>query len=81
MQESEEKWQDEQKKFGFNVIYFYWHDLTPWAQTFLVNRTQDPDWVPIYVDDFALIFVKNTAANERWIRQFQIPRSRFRRSE
>ena len=65
-------------KYGFNIICFFRHDNTPWAQPFLIRRTQDPDWVPIFVDQACIVFVRNRESNRKWIQQFGIDRSVFR---
>lgn len=80
MQENEAKWKEQDARYKFNVIYFGWRDATPWAQKFLIDRIRDPDWVPVYVDEQALIFVRQAAANQELIRRFRIPPERFRAS-
>ncbi|KKS31011.1 MAG: hypothetical protein UU92_C0013G0018 [candidate division WWE3 bacterium GW2011_GWA1_42_12] len=73
MQESEEKWKEVEEQYKFNVIFFYRRDFTPWAQPFLITRLDDPEWVPVYVDDFALILVRNGAPNEDLIKRYRLP--------
>lgn len=77
MQEDEAVWKAKSQEYGINTIVFYRLDNTPWAQPFLIKRTQDPDWVAIYVDEVSLVLVKNRPANEQWIQQFALPRSMF----
>jgi hypothetical protein len=77
MQEDERIWKDKSLEFGINTICFYRHDNTPWAQPFLIERTKDPDWVPVYVDDASIILVRNTEANNPWTRKFALPREMF----
>lgn len=77
MQEDGDFWRVAQSRYGFNSIFFFWHDATPAAQTFLAARVRDPEWVPVYVDAWALILVRNTAANAALIERFAIPRQRF----
>ena len=77
MQQDEVQWQQKNAHFQFNSIFFYWHDMTPAAQAFLLARVHDDAWVPIYVDAEALILVRNTAANQELISRYQIPRERF----
>ena len=59
MQESEEAWQKRLAKYNFQAIFFWWRDYTPWAQTFLKKRLEDPEWRQVYLDDYAIIFVRN----------------------
>ncbi len=77
MQSDETRWSENQGRYAFNCIYFYWHDATPWAQEFLVRRTHDPDWIAVYVDAYALILVKNVKANQELIDRFRIDPSVF----
>jgi hypothetical protein len=77
MQEDDAIWRTKSEEYGINVIVFYRLDNTPWAQPFLIRRTQDPDWVAIYVDEVSLVLVKNRSENERLIRDFAKPRSMF----
>lgn len=71
-------WQKLEKECHFQTIFFYRHDLTPWAQAFLITRVKDPSWVPVYVDGWNIIFVKNNPKNKAIIRQFALPKEMFR---
>jgi hypothetical protein len=77
MQEELSVWRQEQEKYGFNVIYFYRHDLTPWGQSFLVARVQDPQWAPVFVDDYAIIFARRGSIDQGVIDRFELPKSMF----
>lgn len=76
-QESETRWKELEEEHQFNVIFFYRHDMTPWAQPFLVRRLDDPTWVPIYVDGYSLILIKNKPEHTPIIDQWRISRDRF----
>ncbi len=77
MQESDEKWRETDGRFRFNTVIFYRRDLTPWAQKFMIARIQDAAWAPVYVDDYAIIFLKRNEANETIIKKFELPRNLF----
>lgn len=77
MQENEKIWQKIDQKFNFNVIYFYRHDATPWGQQFLVSRIKDKQWVPVFVDQYTIIFLKRVKQNEVIIKKYEIPKSYF----
>lgn len=77
VQEEEEKWQALDKQYNFNSIFFYRLDLTPWSQTFLINRVNDPVWVPVYVDDLTIIFVKRNEENKEIIKKHELPKEIF----
>lgn len=78
MQENDDIWKVNSLEYGINTICFFRHDNTPWAQPFLIRRTQDPDWVPIYVDQATLVLIRNKESNRKWIQRFGIDRSVFR---
>ena len=77
MQEKPEVWRDMDRRYGFGAIIFAWHDATPWAQQFQIERIADPRWAPVFVDSFVLILLKRNAANRPVIERYEIPRSRF----
>lgn len=77
MQESDERWESALVRYGFNTIFFYWRDATPWAQRFLIARLGDPEWVPVFADDRALILVRNREPNRSVIEKHAIPKERF----
>lgn len=77
MQQNEAIWAEKSLEYGINSIVFYRHDNTPWAQPFLISKTQDPEWVPIYVDEVSLILISNVASNSQWINKFALPREMF----
>ena len=78
MEKKDNLWREEEKKYGFEAIFFSRSDITPWGQKFLINRIKDRDWSPVFVDRFAIIFLKNNALNKNIIDKYSIPRSYFR---
>lgn len=77
MQENEVIWQEQLKKYDFQTIFFGWHDMTPWGQTFLKSRLQDKDWSPVYIDNYSLIMLRRNETNQSLIDKFTIPKSVF----
>jgi len=77
MQENNEKWNELNKKYNFDIIFFARHDLTPWAQKFLIERVQDENWAPIFVDNYNIIFIKRVNENKDIIEKYEIDKSRF----
>lgn len=77
MQEKEEIWRKMNDFYKFNAIFFYRHDFTPWAQPFLIKRLDDPEWEPVFVDNFAIIFLRNTKENQDIIEKYKIPKEYF----
>lgn len=77
MQENNSVWQEQLTKYDFNVIFFNRLDLTPWAQQFLGERIKDEEWVPVFVDDQTIIFVRRAAINLPVIYQYGLPKEMF----
>jgi len=76
-QNDSKQWRELDKKYDFNLIVFYRHDLTEWAQKFMIDRVSDENWVPIYVDNYSIIFIKNVPENADVISIFELPQSMF----
>jgi len=77
MQENDDIWKKADKIYGFNAIFFQRMDRTSWAQSFLIKRVKDKNWVPVFVDDFSIIFVKNDPKNKNIIDKYAIPENYF----
>lgn len=77
MQENEDVWDRVDRQYNFNVIYFYRHDFTPWAQPFLIKRLQDSKWAPVFVDGYTLILLKRNEKNRRIIQLYELPKHIF----
>lgn len=78
MQEDEAVWQRARQEYDFNVIYFATHDATNWGQEFLVKRIKDPEWAPVFADDYVIIFLKRNEKNKDLISRFEVPQDHFR---
>ena len=76
-QESEEVWRQVLDRYQFQAIVFYRLDQTPWAQPFLIKRLKDPDWTPVYVDAYSIVFLKKTNKNQSLIKKFALPAEIF----
>lgn len=81
MQQDEKLWQELDRKYNFNVIFFSHRDFTPWGQKFLIDRVQDPDFAPVFVDNYNIIFLKRNARNEPIIKKYEMPKDRFSTSK
>ncbi len=72
MQADEAVWERESRRYGIQSIVFFRHDMTEWGQAFLVNRAKDVvNWAPVFIDDYAIIFVRRTPENLPLIRQHE----------
>src|SRR6185503_16472331 len=72
-------WQEMEKRYGFNIIYFYRHDNGPWIKPFLAKRLIDPQWVPVYQDVFTLILVKKGGQNQAVIDRYGMKKKIWRK--
>jgi len=77
MQSDPVVWKEMSSKYGFNLIYFFRRDLTPWGQSFLIDRIQDPLWAPIFVDDNIIMFARRESVNQEAIGRFELPKAMF----
>ncbi|MBN1464024.1 MAG: hypothetical protein JW922_10190 [Paludibacteraceae bacterium] len=77
IQSSNELWKQAESEYKFNVIFFYRHDATTWAQPFLIERLKDETWIPVYVDDYAIIFLKDIEQNMEIINKYRLPNNMF----
>jgi hypothetical protein len=77
MQNNPQKFKEVSEKYNFNLVYFYRYDLTEWAQKFLVDLISNQDWVPVYVDEATIIFVKNDPKNKEVIDKYRLPEEMF----
>jgi hypothetical protein len=77
MQMQDGVWAKVDAQVHFNAIFFYRHDATQWGQGFMIRRLKDPEWAPVFVDDFVLLLIRRTAENAAIIDAFELPPSMF----
>lgn len=65
-------WEQEKSRYGFNVIWIAWNELTGWGKEFRLARLKDPEWAPVYADPVALIMVRRTKEHEELIKKYEI---------
>ncbi|OGN02501.1 MAG: hypothetical protein A2655_02130 [Candidatus Yanofskybacteria bacterium RIFCSPHIGHO2_01_FULL_43_42] len=63
MQENREKWEEFSNKYGINFIFFGHTDATPWGQAFLKSIIRNSDWKVVFINENAIILVKNNDKN------------------
>jgi hypothetical protein len=68
---TDQTWQRNLNKYGFNAIVFYRHDMTTWGQPFLVRRVTDPEWAPVFIDEMTIVFVRRSPRNQALIDAFE----------
>ncbi len=77
LQENSAIFDEQDKLYRFNAIFFSHRDFTPWGQKFLIERISDPRWAPVFADRYAIIFLKRNARNRLLIEKYEIPRKYF----
>ena len=51
--------------------------MTPWAQKFLIARAKDDEWIPVFVDNYNIVFLKQNEQNKIVIDKYEMPKSAF----
>ena len=69
MQEKKEDWLKFSDAYGINFIFFGHADSTPWGEQFLKQISKNPDWKPVYLNEEAIIFVRDIPRNAGVISQ------------
>lgn len=78
MQEDDKIWDEVEGQYGFQLIYFYRHDMTSWGQPFLIRRLADPRWAPVFVDAWTIILARRNGVNQAVIDRFELPKEMFK---
>lgn len=78
MQEDDKVWDEMCRKYKFELIYFYRHDMTTWGQPFLLRRLADPRWAPVFVDAWTIILARRGGVNQAVIDRFELPKDMFK---
>lgn len=66
------------KKYGIQTIFYAYTDQTPWGNVFISSIVTQPDWRIIYLDEYAIILVKDTPQNTGVIRKFGMDKTHLR---
>ena len=72
MQEDKKKWLEFSEKYSINFIFFGHTDTTPWGQKFLTDIVKNQDWKIVYLNEDAIILVKNEKKNSEIISKLSI---------
>jgi hypothetical protein len=68
-------------RYGFNAVFYYYRDHTPWGQAFIIRAVYDDRWAPVYADSSIAILLKRSAENNEIIIKYELPKSAFRISQ
>ncbi len=72
MQEDDAIWREKLNEYNFNAIVFSHTDMTPWGQQFLVSRARDSQWVPVFLDRYIIIFLRQNDGNKSVIDKYRV---------
>ena len=72
MQADKEQWAEYSKKYDINFILLGHADATSWGQDFLESIVKNPDWKTVYINEDAIILVKDDIKNRDIISKFLI---------
>jgi len=72
MQDDKKKWLEFSEKYGINFIFFGHADNTPWGGSFLRSIVKNPDWKVVFINEEAIVLVKNNSKNGGIISKFDI---------
>ncbi len=72
MQEDKGKWAEFSEKYSINFIFFGHTDATPWGQSFIKNIVKNPGWKVVYINENAIILVKDNKKNSDIISKFSV---------
>jgi hypothetical protein len=66
--------------YHFNAIVFSLGDAFAPVEGFLLRRAHDPQWAPVFADEYSLVFVRrDNPRNADVVRAHEIPQDRFRK--
>lgn len=72
MQMDPELFEQQVMRYDINTVFFAHTDITPWAQQFLQSIVSDSRWVPVYIDDRIIIFIRNDSKYNHIIQQYKV---------
>lgn len=72
MQSDPEEWKLYSEKYKINYVFYAYKEITPWAQKFVADLSNNNEWAIVYLDDKVVIFVKNLPQNSEVIKKYQI---------
>ncbi len=70
-------WEKLLAQYDFSTIIFHRNDMTDHGQRFLIDRIIDPNWAPVFVDEYTLMLVRRSPENAEIIAHFELPQSMF----
>lgn len=78
LQENPKKFTQTDNYYHFNTLFISHWNQTPWKDNSLLIVLKNPHYSLIYLDDYALILVKNTEENKTIIQKNKITKNNFK---
>ena len=72
MQRDQKVWQEMSEKYGINYVFFAHTDMTEWGEEFLTRISKDKEWPMVFLNDSAVVFLKNADLNRPIIDKHKI---------
>ncbi len=72
MQENPTVFEKLDEKYGFNAVFFFYPDQTPWAAQFTKSIISNPKWSLVYLDGNTIILLKKNEKNKKLISSFEM---------
>lgn len=72
MLQYEDHWKAALEKYQFNAVFLYQYSKNSSIRPLIYRRFIDPAWALVYVDRYAVIFLKNNPRNQTVIDEFRI---------
>lgn len=77
MQKNEKIFKEIDNRYFFNSVFINYPDQQPLTITFLKSMIANNDWVPVYLDESIVIFIKNNDANKKIVQKYKISPSTY----
>ncbi len=79
MEADDNVWRLQNAKYHFNaIVYSLQFNNAPETERFLLARVKDPEWAPVFSDDYNLIYLRRNDRNAAAIKAHELPRSMFK---
>jgi hypothetical protein len=79
MEADDTVWHEQDEKYHFNaIVYSLQFNNAPETERFLLARVRDPEWAPVFADNFNLVYLRRTDRNAATIKAHELSRSLFR---
>lgn len=72
MIKSEEAWLRYSEQYNLQTIYFAHNENDKDSEDFLMRRITDPNWAPIYLDEWTVVLIRRSEENQELIEAYEL---------